>query len=65
MPKKAKTRGWASVIAVIPAYVTGVTGDSANMRDKGHAEGPPERAGSEDNHHAQAHVHCLRDRSLF
>jgi hypothetical protein len=46
MPKKAKTRGWASVIAVIPAYVTGVTGDSANMRDKGHAEGPPERAGS-------------------
>ena len=25
MPKKAKTRGWAQVIAVIPAYVTGVT----------------------------------------
>ena len=35
MPKKAKTRGWAQVIAVIPAYVTGVTGDSANMRDRG------------------------------
>src|SRR6516165_5387350 len=34
---------------LIPAHVTGVTGDSANMRGKGHAEGPPERAGSEDN----------------
>jgi len=31
------------------------------VRDKGHVD----RAGSEDNHHAQAHVHCLHDRRLF